>query len=162
MLYNNSNNSNNSNNNKNSQKFLITINLKKNIPNGAGLGGGSSDAAMVLKILNNKLHLHLSENILLQIAQNLGADVPFFIKENKQVVVLILSQTSRDGWKKASKNEGCYDLTALADSNELERAASLVLTVYCSTSLKQVKEAKVQILKNRDGDIWRRTYGDIC
>lgn len=87
LLYNNSNNSNNSNNNKNSQKFLITINLKKNIPNGAGLGGGSSDAAMVLKILNNKLHLHLSENILLQIAQNLGADVPFFIKENKHYFV---------------------------------------------------------------------------
>lgn len=84
LLYN---NSNNSNNNKNSQKFLITINLKKNIPNGAGLGGGSSDAAMVLKILNNKLHLHLSENILLQIAQNLGADVPFFIKENKHYFV---------------------------------------------------------------------------
>lgn len=87
LLYNNSKNSNNSNNNKNSQKFLITINLKKNIPNGAGLGGGSSDAAMVLKILNNKLHLHLSENILLQIAQNLGADVPFFIKENKHYFV---------------------------------------------------------------------------
>lgn len=87
LLYNNSNNSKNSNNNKNSQKFLITINLKKNIPNGAGLGGGSSDAAMVLKILNNKLHLHLSENILLQIAQNLGADVPFFIKENKHYFV---------------------------------------------------------------------------
>ena len=87
LLYNNSNNSNNSNNNKNSQKFLITINLKKNIQNGAGLGGGSSDAAMVLKILNNKLHLHLSENILLQIAQNLGADVPFFIKENKHYFV---------------------------------------------------------------------------
>ncbi len=84
LLYN---NINNSNNNKNSQKFLITINLKKNIPNGAGLGGGSSDAAMVLKILNNKLHLHLSENILLQIAQNLGADVPFFIKENKHYFV---------------------------------------------------------------------------
>lgn len=87
LLYNNSNNINNNNNNKNSQKFLITINLKKNIPNGAGLGGGSSDAAMVLKILNNKLHLHLSENILLQIAQNLGADVPFFIKENKHYFV---------------------------------------------------------------------------
>ena len=87
LLYNNSNNINNNNNNKNSQKFLITINLKKNIPNGAGLGGGSSDAAMVLKILNNKLHLHLSENILLQIAQNLGADVPFFIKENNHYFV---------------------------------------------------------------------------
>lgn len=85
-----------------------------------------------------------------------------FIRENKQVSVLILSQTSRDGWRKASRNEGCYDLTALADSNELERAASLVFTVFCSSSLKQVKEAKVQILKNRDGDTWRKSNRNIC
>ncbi len=73
--------------NKNSKKFLITINLQKNIPNGAGLGGGSSDAAVVLKVLNQKLNLHLNENILLQIAKNLGADIPFFIKANNHYFV---------------------------------------------------------------------------
>lgn len=120
------------------------------------------DHAQLLKYDENMKGIGNETNIVNAYVSFFRQQALNFIKENKQVVVLILSQTSRDGWKKASKNEGCYDLTALADSNELERAASLVLTVYCSTSLKQVKEAKVQILKNRDGDIWRRTYGNIC
>ena len=120
------------------------------------------DHAQLLKYDENMKGIGNETNIVNAYVSFFRQQALNFIKQNKQVVVLILSQTSRDGWKKASKNEGCYDLTALADSNELERAASLVLTVYCSTSLKQVKEAKVQILKNRDGDIWRRTYGNIC
>lgn len=72
----------------------------------------------------------------------------------RQIAGLILSQSSREGWKEAVKNEGQYRLTALAEANELERASSLVLSVYSSSSLKQIKAAKVQILKNRDGQVW--------
>ncbi|NOR44313.1 MAG: 4-(cytidine 5'-diphospho)-2-C-methyl-D-erythritol kinase [Candidatus Delongbacteria bacterium] len=56
------------------------ISLKKNIPIGAGLGGGSSDAATVLKALNELWELKLSETELEKIGLELGADVPFFIK----------------------------------------------------------------------------------
>jgi 4-diphosphocytidyl-2-C-methyl-D-erythritol kinase len=57
----------------------ITLSLRKRIPAGAGLGGGSSDAAAVLKGLNSALTLGLTEAQLCALAVRLGADVPFFI-----------------------------------------------------------------------------------
>ena len=53
--------------------------LEKNLPIGAGLGGGSSDAATTLIALNHLWNVHLPREKLLKIAQNLGADVPFFV-----------------------------------------------------------------------------------
>ncbi len=55
------------------------IYILKNIPDGAGLGGGSSDAATVLIALNEIYNSHLSETELINIAVKIGADVPFFI-----------------------------------------------------------------------------------
>ncbi|MEO0898018.1 MAG: 4-(cytidine 5'-diphospho)-2-C-methyl-D-erythritol kinase [Bacteroidota bacterium] len=57
----------------------VDIHLTKHIPAGAGLGGGSSDAAFTLKGLNTFFELGLSEETLAKIATPLGADVPFFI-----------------------------------------------------------------------------------
>ncbi|MBN8548895.1 MAG: 4-(cytidine 5'-diphospho)-2-C-methyl-D-erythritol kinase [Deltaproteobacteria bacterium] len=56
------------------------LSLAKRIPIGAGLGGGSSDAAAVLRALNEKAgSLALSQEQLLEIAQTLGADVSYFL-----------------------------------------------------------------------------------
>jgi 4-diphosphocytidyl-2-C-methyl-D-erythritol kinase len=55
------------------------ISLKKIIPIGAGLGGGSSDAASTLIGLNHLWNLHLDIATLSQLGLKLGADVPFFI-----------------------------------------------------------------------------------
>lgn len=57
----------------------VTIELKKNIPIGAGLGGGSSDSAMTLTGLNSLWSLNLSHNELCGLAEELGSDVPFFL-----------------------------------------------------------------------------------
>ena len=57
----------------------VEISLKKNIPMGAGLGGGSSDAASTLIGLNALWDLDLSIATLCQLGLKLGADVPFFI-----------------------------------------------------------------------------------
>lgn len=56
----------------------VHVRLTKNIPVGAGLGGGSSDAGATLRALNLLLGEPLSASALLQIAGRLGADVPFF------------------------------------------------------------------------------------
>jgi 4-diphosphocytidyl-2-C-methyl-D-erythritol kinase len=58
----------------------ISIDLKKNIPVSAGLGGGSSDAAGTLIALNNMYSRPLSDKDLHNMAVKLGADVPFFLK----------------------------------------------------------------------------------
>jgi 4-diphosphocytidyl-2-C-methyl-D-erythritol kinase len=76
----------------------IQIDLEKNIPLGSGLGGGSSDAAVLLKYLWN----HFSNqdqivraqngNTLISVAQKIGADVPFFLK-NKPAWVTGIGET---------------------------------------------------------------------
>lgn len=58
----------------------VSIRLKKGIPFGAGLGGGSSDAAFTLKMLNEMFSLGLNNSQLEQYAARLGADCAFFIK----------------------------------------------------------------------------------
>ncbi len=58
----------------------FTIDIHKEIPTEAGLGGGSSDAAAVLKAIIEMLHLPVQEQELLEIAKEIGADVPYFIK----------------------------------------------------------------------------------
>lgn len=57
----------------------IRINIKKTVPSQAGLGGGSSDAAAVLKTMNQLFNLRIDDNDLAGIGKDIGADVPFFI-----------------------------------------------------------------------------------
>jgi len=57
----------------------VQMHLHKTIPMGAGLGGGSADGAFALQLLNDKFHLGLSKEQLIQYALSLGSDCPFFI-----------------------------------------------------------------------------------
>jgi 4-diphosphocytidyl-2-C-methyl-D-erythritol kinase len=57
----------------------VSITLKKKIPHGAGLGGGSSDAGSVLVALNELFDTKLSRGVLAKMAEPIGSDVPFFI-----------------------------------------------------------------------------------
>ena len=57
----------------------VCIEVEKNLPMGGGLGGGSSDAATTLVVLNKLWGLGLSTNRLLELGLTLGADVPVFV-----------------------------------------------------------------------------------
>ena len=64
----------------------LKINLQKNIPTGAGLGGGSADASFFLKFLNKNYNLKLTNEELENIADDICSDCPFFIKNTVKYV----------------------------------------------------------------------------
>lgn len=79
----------------------VTIVLTKKIPLGAGLGGGSSDAATTLTVLNRLWRLRLSLAELENLASRLGSDAPFFIRGGVQIghgrgEILALTTLPRD------------------------------------------------------------------
>lgn len=81
----------------------LDIYLYKHIPSGAGLGGGSSDAAFMMKLLNEKFNLGMTEEQMEQRLATLGADCAFFVR-NKPVFatgignVFTPVELSLEGW----------------------------------------------------------------
>lgn len=63
----------------------VRIEIEKRIPLGAGLGGGSSNAATALKALNQLLKMDLSKRELMEMGLEIGADVPFFFLEGAAI-----------------------------------------------------------------------------
>lgn len=92
--------------------------------------------------------------------------------QKRQVATILVAQTNRSGFKEAASSfkklsmvtrpgdknkqlntqvEG-YKITALSDSNELERFSSIVMTVFANDYMKEAKQAYVQVLKTRYGN----------
>ena len=102
------------------------IEIKKNIPTCAGMGGGSADAAAVLVGLDNLYGANLSEQTLCELAVMLGADVPFFIKggcQRAQGIGEILTPYTplENGYivlAKADKKPSTAEMYRIIDSNE--------------------------------------------
>lgn len=89
----------------------VDIYLEKIIPEGAGLGGGSSDAAFTLHGLNAIFNLNLSDSELAEIASTLGADCPFFIYNLPMLATGIGTTFSR----LSSKLPACHIVIAKPD-----------------------------------------------
>ena len=66
-------------------KPAVVIDLRKKIPQGAGLGGGSSDAAVTLLALNQLFETNLPREALAELGSIIGSDVPFFIFQSAAI-----------------------------------------------------------------------------
>jgi 4-diphosphocytidyl-2-C-methyl-D-erythritol kinase len=102
--------------------------LDKQLPVGGGLGGGSSDAATVLLVLNRLWGLGLSRRQLLETALSLGADVPFFIY---------------------GRNAVGAGIGERLDALDLPAAWYLVLTPQVSVSTKETFESALTLRSKR-------------
>lgn len=127
----------------------VDISLYKNIPTGAGLGGGSADAAFALKMLNDIAALGLSDEKLEEYAATIGADCAFFIK-NKPAFATgignILSPTpcNIEGY--------CIVLVKPDIHISTKEAYSLVIPAHPETRLTEIAEKPVaewkRLMKN--------------
>jgi 4-diphosphocytidyl-2-C-methyl-D-erythritol kinase len=63
----------------------VNIHLHKNVPTGAGLGGGSADGAYTLRLVNEVFDLGLTQNDLAKYAITLGSDCPFFVYDSPMI-----------------------------------------------------------------------------
>lgn len=96
----------------------LAIHLHKAIPDGAGLGGGSSDATHALLLINEKFNLKISEEQLLNYASQIGSDCAFFVK-NKALL--------------ASGRGNIFTEFPLTDLNKYQ-IYLVIPPIYCSTA----------------------------
>ncbi len=68
------------------RQLPVQMRLEKRIPVGGGLGGGSSDAAAMLRACNQLFELHLSDDELRHVAASIGSDVPFLVRGGSALV----------------------------------------------------------------------------
>lgn len=74
-----------------------------------------------------------------------------FLDQKRQVAILCACQSSREGYKKAMRNKKGYDLTSIAEGNEIERSSQLVLSIFTDDEHRKNNISQMQILKLRDG-----------
>jgi 4-diphosphocytidyl-2-C-methyl-D-erythritol kinase len=119
----------------------IRMHLHKVIPTGAGLGGGSSDAAFTLRALNDLFDLRM-EYELPGIAASLGSDVPFFLKDKPQLATgrgEILNDAVVDlrGMRVLVVNPGIHVPTAKVYSGARPTGRSIELMKIISSPVRQ-------------------------
>lgn len=123
----------------------VHFHLHKIIPMGAGLGGGSSDGAFALMMLNDLFELNLSEKQLLTLAGKLGSDCPYFIKKSPCYVtgrgeILKPIQLNLNGYFIKVINPGIHISTKEAFEGMLSNSSILLEEDIINTPIEQWKD----------------------
>jgi 4-diphosphocytidyl-2-C-methyl-D-erythritol kinase len=141
----------------------IDIHLLKRIPSGAGLGGGSSDAAFMLKLLNESFELGYSIDDLMIKASKIGADCPFFL-HNKP----LLATGVGDQFEAVDVNlKGYYLMLIKPDlSVNTKEAYSMIVPKQPEHSLKDIiqrpfAEWNELMINDFETPIFKK-YPEIC
>jgi len=133
---------------KNVEEFFHTYSVKveKNIPEFAGLGGGSSNAATFLIMVNKYCELNLSKDELCKIAVNIGADVPFFVYEYDSANVRGIGEIVE------KFDEEILDIDTITP--KIECNTSEIFKIFREKFYKQVsKEEEIRLLSLNSKDI---------
>lgn len=128
----------------------IDIYIKKNIPDGGGLGGGSSDAATTLLVLNEMWNLNLSIEELSDIAADLGSDICFFL------------------YKHIARVKSKGEIVETLDKRLDEDIALIIPDVKCNTKkvfqnhvIKENDKSIDELINNLDGDYYKYIFNDL-
>lgn len=116
----------------------VKIGLKKKIPSGSGLGGGSSDAAFVLRGLCRLYGLAPSPEDMLEVAAEAGSDVPFFLSSGQTVV------TGRGEKIRSVFLPQEYDIVVIVPS-----MASSTVEAYAGVRISLTKSGPLVLLEKR-------------
>lgn len=124
----------------------VDIYLHKAIPDGAGLGGGSADAAFTLKILNELFELKAEDDELAEIASKIGADCPFFIYNTPMKAegignIFSDAEVSLKGYYLALIKPDVYVSTKVAYSNIVPAESEVEITEILKRPLNEWKGA---------------------
>ena len=124
----------------------VHIHLHKAIPLGAGLGGGSADAAYTIILLNQILNLNLTSDTMKDYSRQLGSDCAFFI-ENEPV----LAYKKGDQFKKVNVDLSRYFLVIVKPNVHINTAEaySWITPNSEAQSLQHVVESPISIWKNK-------------
>ena len=135
----------------NSQAFKIDI--KKNIPHGSGLGGGSSNAANLLNFLNTKMNLKLSNNSKVKIASKIGSDTPISLEKKNTLLTEKNNKILRINRK--------FGLNILIVYPNIICSTKKIYSNYKKISYKKVKNGHKILLKKNLIDFLKAETNDL-
>lgn len=135
----------------------VCIHIKKRIPVGGGLGGGSSNAATALQVLNDRYGRPFSQEQLIQMGRCLGADVPFFLFNGPALATGM-------GEKLAPVSNLHFCHVLLCDpgihvpTDRVFKGHEFCLTSHKKYTIKSVSDA---LLQGQGGDIGQYLHNDL-
>jgi 4-diphosphocytidyl-2-C-methyl-D-erythritol kinase len=129
------------------------IYLHKNIPSGAGLGGGSSDGAQTLVLLNQLFNLNLNHTRLETYASQLGSDCPFFVQCRPTYVegrgeIMTAHPLDLNGWHIIIVNPGLHVSTAQAYSHIRPQPGQFDLRNLHVSTIEEWKKQVVNVFES--------------
>lgn len=101
-----------------------------------------------LQLLYQERGVGLGNAIIVKLRQSI---VSYVTSTGDQPCLLFACQTNREGWYRATKNGGLYDLRAISDLNEVERSSSYVTFIFTEPTASETQECKYCMLKHRFG-----------
>lgn len=129
------------------ESFGVDVKLIKNIPVAAGLAGGSTDAAEMIKALNELWDLNMTRDEMMDIGKKLGADIPFFFLESNARARGIGEKLTSFSNKLKMKILLINDGTAISSAFVYKRLKDYG-TIDTERIIKDLEEGKTEVIKD--------------